>query len=289
MIHPRVSLEDNGRQERLMTTNPVFVVGAQRSGTTALGLILSKHDKILMTVHGKLLYYLILWIYYDFSPASQFHVRIDEIVHSLKRRPILGIDPLETEKIMNLLVNQFYFRDFEHMTKEEIIAYIWTNTYHEIGKDKEIVGDKYNEYLLQLNQIIAIFPKARFVFLHRHYQDVAESMVRHFAGRPMSPKTYEDAAIKWAQWNDNWLNFREGLQPDQRCEISYLDMVTQPRRVFSEIGSFLGIPVDELYLSLACDSLRQDRLDAGKNIQLDFGEIEKVFPRFGDVAKALGY
>lgn len=191
--------------------------------------------------------------------------------------------------MFSLLSNKFYLRDFDNMTKEEIISYIWTSIYRELSCNKEILGDKYNEYLLQLTQIIRIFPKARFIFIHRNYNDVAESMVRHFAGRVLCPETYEDAVIKWAQWNLNWLNFRDKLLPDHRLEISYSDMITNPRKIFSDICEFLQIPFYDEYAEIVDNTIINKNIESSLKMEIDYASIERVFPKFWEVVRVLNY
>ncbi len=69
-------------------TDPILLVGPQRSGTTALGAALSDALAAVggcFTVNGKLLYLLRRW--WTDADAAARHLRDDEVWHSLARIP----------------------------------------------------------------------------------------------------------------------------------------------------------------------------------------------------------
>ncbi|MER5891312.1 hypothetical protein ABT160_46550, partial [Streptomyces sp. NPDC001941] len=71
-----------------MTTSPVILLGAQRCGTTAFAyaMNLAFHDSGgHFTVNGKLPYLLHRWL--TAQDLADRHLRADEILHALDRRP----------------------------------------------------------------------------------------------------------------------------------------------------------------------------------------------------------
>lgn len=268
----------------------LLIVGAQRSGTTALGLLLAKHRDLFITVHGKLLYYLILWIYHDFNTETTSHLRLDEVAYSLTRKQVLGVEPSVVLEIERMLLTDCKPSRFYGLTKEQIISLIWTEVYTKLSSNKTILGDKYNEYLLQLNEIQQIFPDMHYIFIHRNHKDVAESMVRSFEGRPWVPETYEDAVIKWAQWNKKWLQFRTRIKREYYYEIDYDNMVNKPAKVILETCEFLDIPFYQEYLDLTKSSLSKDQINKGSSsIDINYKKVLKIVPDFWSICSSLGH
>src|ERR1700685_4648898 len=71
---------------RVTGTDPIMLVGAQRSGTTALAVALSQGIATLggcFTINGKLPYFLRRW--WTPADADAHHLRSDEIAHALER------------------------------------------------------------------------------------------------------------------------------------------------------------------------------------------------------------
>lgn len=268
--------------------SPLFIVGAQRSGSTIISLCLSKHSKVFLTVHGKLLYYLIQWIYYNFSNEINYHLRLDEIAYSLKRRPILGIPPDVTDSMVDRLSNDFNISLFAGMNKQEIIRTIWSEIYAHDSKGKFVIGDKYNEYLLMLEEVADVFPNARFIFIKRNFIDSSESMVRHFSSRAFSPQTYEEGVIKWLQWNKKWIDFSEKLDEKHKYMIRYEDMVLNPKNEMKKICDFLSLEPEESFVENA-NSVIEVKYNIAKNIELDFKKIKKVVPDYKHIISILGY
>ncbi|MEM6988658.1 MAG: hypothetical protein AAF499_19305 [Pseudomonadota bacterium] len=78
-----------------------LVVGPQRSGTTIFSEILQRHQDICLTVDGKLLYYLIVWLVNDPSARFGMHPRLDEIAHALARRTVKGDEYPQTQELID--------------------------------------------------------------------------------------------------------------------------------------------------------------------------------------------
>lgn len=268
---------------------PLFIIGAQRSGTTILSLMLSRHSKVFLTVNGKILYYLIHWIYYDKSSYRQNHIRLDEIVYSLKRRPILGIEDNILSSMLDILSNEFSISDFYDKAPKEIITYIWETTYKSVCNDAIIVGDKYNEYLLQLETLKQIYPFARYIFIYRNGKDAAESMVRQFNGRAYVPRNYEEAFTKWAQWNSCWLDIRDSILSANKLEICYEDFVSNPVQTFIDIGQFLDIDISRNMKQDILKTIHQTAVGSGEKIDIDYDVVKKGVPEYLNVLHALGY
>lgn len=221
---------------------PLFLVGAQRSGTTALAHVLSaayaEQFGATFTVNGKLWYFLRRWLTPDDIAAR--HLRADEIVHALNRRPPQGSGA------------SAWLADVDRALREAaraVSAGRYPATAHGVralARDLAASvhgprewGDKYNEYLLDLPFLDDLFPAARWIMLFRHPAEVVASMLAWSGDRPWNPRTAADAEAKWVAWNRCWLDFRAKLPPERFTEIDYADLCTG--RGLEDLMAFTGL------------------------------------------------
>ena len=216
-------------------TNPIVLVGPQRSGTTALGAALSKAVATLggcFTVNGKLPYFLRRW--WTTTDAEAQHLRSDEIAHELARIPVQGNGADEWLKRACEALLASARRASE--TKVSIL--------HEVRRvcaeayRQEPWGDKYNEYLLDLPWLDAMFPNARWVFLVREPGEAVASMLAWRHDKPWNPRETAAASAKWAYWTSRWLAFRDSVAPRRRIEIDYASLCEGHH---SKLSEFAGV------------------------------------------------
>jgi len=206
---------------------PLFLVGAQRSGTTALahaisGQVHAQHGGV-FTVNGKLWYLLLRWL--DVADLEARHFRADEVCYALRRRPAQGAGAAEWLSRADGALR---------VMAAEVASGVYPADPAGVRQACRAVaaavagaapwGDKYNEYLLQLPELRATFPEARWLFLRRHPAEVVASMTEWTGVRPWNPASPRDCEAKWMSWNRRWLSFRSGLTPDRVLELDYADL-----------------------------------------------------------------
>lgn len=273
-----------------MTRNVVFVVGAQRSGTTVSAVLLASHPDIYLTVNGKLLYYLITWIYRDPNGVADKHLRLDEVAHGLKRRPVLGVEAQDVDRMISMLEREFDAARSVDRSPADMVRSIWLEVYTALAGPAGTVGDKYNEYLLQLPELAALFPEARYVFFHRNPFDAAESMLRAFAGRPWAPRTLVEAVAKWTEWNARWLAASKAMSPTAFLDVPYEEMVQDPSHTFRRICSFLELPCEAHFLRSVTGAIRTTKPGAHRTTPgAEWDSVREAVPGFRRVSSALGY
>jgi hypothetical protein len=233
---------------------PVVLLGAQRSGTTALAGVLDHAFADVgggFTINGKLPYLMHRWC--TQADVQGRHLRVDEILHALHRKPPYGRSSeqwLETvEKVLRavavdvangLVTNALVLR--RQLVRD---AYAGATRY----------GDKYNEYLLELDQLNDTLPDAHWVLLVRHPAAAASSMLRWTGDRPWRPDTWRDALEKWAAWHRPWLAHPVTRDPARCTVVEYADVCAGKdlRRLSAAIGLDL-LPYAEQLAEQACDS-----------------------------------
>jgi hypothetical protein len=188
-------------------TPPVILLGAQRSGTTALGSVLNAaFDAVdgVFTINGKLPYLLHRWCTQEDVCAR--HLRVDELLHALLRKPPYGLGAekwlASAERALRTAAAEVAagkINDAVALRRDVVRqAYAGASRF----------GEKYNEYLLELDDLEHTVPDAYWVLLIRHPAAVATSTLRWSGDRPWRPETWEAALDKWVSWHEPWLNHK---------------------------------------------------------------------------------
>jgi len=203
---------------------PTFLLGAQRCGTTALSYALSAaHHEAggHFTVNGKLPYLLHRWLTAD--DLTHRHLRVDEILHALDRRPPDGSGVELWRSRVERSLREAALEVAEGRAGEgpgaalRLARRIMAASYGGTTR----WGDKYNEYLLHLPYLAELVPDARYVLLVRHPEEAARSMLRWTGDRPWRPETRAAALAKWTAWNAEWLAFEPNVPSERRLVIEY--------------------------------------------------------------------
>lgn len=245
-----------------MTRAPVFLVGAQRSGTTALAHALSQAVNTqtggTFTVNGKVWYLLHRWL--EASDLEARHLRADEMLHALERRPAQGAGSADWSARVEAALRS---------AAAEVAAGVWSpDAAGVLGLRRRLAGsiagtqpwgDKYNEYLLQIPALEQTFPEARWIMVYRHPGEVTASMLAWTGDRPYNPVSAADAEAKWVAWNRRWLEARSRIDRRRRVEVDYADLCSGAGH--QALADFTGL---DLSTALAGFSARRPRpQDAG--------------------------
>jgi hypothetical protein len=207
-----------------MRTAPFFLVGAQRSGTTLLRLMLAAHPRLAI------------------PPESHFIPDLLQLEHLAG-----GLEDLRSE-VADLLVHHDRLVDFElgapwirdtvlrlqPLTTRTITTALFAEYARRRGKARW--GDKTPRYRNHLPDLCALFPDAKFVHVVRDGRDTALSAWRAAFG----PRTWVEAAYLW---RDSVRAARAGaraLPPGAFHEVRYETLVREPEATLRGICAFLG-------------------------------------------------
>jgi glycosyltransferase involved in cell wall biosynthesis len=225
-----------------------FVVGAPRSGTTLLRLMLDAHPELAIPPETHFVAEALDLRGKDRELRARF-CRL--VTHSprwgdfhldagaLERR-LQGIRPFRLEDGLRVFYRMYADR---------------------LGKRR--VGDKTPGYVLHLRRIAAVLPEARFVHLIRDGRDVAASLRKLWWG---PGDDVEAQAVDWL-WR-----IREARQQAQVCpgylEVRYEDLVREPEAQLRRVCEFLGLTFERRMLEFygtAAERLDEQNARSGRD------------------------
>lgn len=190
-------------------SSPFFIVGAVRSGTTMLRLMLGHHPKI---------------------------CRCDEMEYLTPPIAELGKIPNDMAKYRKYLATEMSFRVAGYAIPEKTSYLETINDLFDqlIKKDgKPIFGGTVHHYY---ENMPLVWPKAKFVYLSRDPRNVARSSVKMgWAG------TAWRGALIWIDAYESWQKLKGQLPAEQKIEVKFEELVADPEKVLSTICNFLAV------------------------------------------------
>ncbi len=194
-----------------MQTSPIFLVGAERSGTTLLRLMLDSHPKIAFEFEFEFVV--------DQIDAEGHYPQLSDYYEYLSTHRIFLLNSPTIDKNLpyDALVRSFL-------------------TQKQQRDNKPIVGATVHHKFDHLPQI---WPEARYIHIVRDGRDVARSNVdMGWSGLPYF------GVSRWMTAERRWQRLSE-LVPAERClTVHYENLVSDPDTVLQTICAFIGVSFD---------------------------------------------
>lgn len=228
---------------------PIILTGNQRSSTTFLATMLKKHPNGSFGTEDGVIRMAILWFYqFKSCPELLRYGRFNEFIQLLRIRT--KDHHLYNKRIMKELIREMYDdRSLENLITqqnvENFIRQICYRFYLKKAKTNtpKFWGDKYPEYVMQLDQIREIFPQAKYLYLIRHPYTNIEAIYRKTAAaqKQMGRLIHdlEDCVIQYKRWHQKWQKFK--LEDINYLELKFEDLIADPDSYIQSIESFLDI------------------------------------------------
>ncbi len=236
---------------------PFFVVGAQRSGTTLLRLMLDHHPSIRVPHEFD---FAVEWVTAagTWPPLEDYYARLAE--HGSFRRSGLEIDPeLDYPQLVESFLRQRQ-------------------------GDRPLVGMAVH---VGFDRLLHFWPEARFVHLLRDPRDVASSVVgMGWAG------TVWHGAARWVEAEESWDRLCARVPEASRMAVRYEALVAEPVRELERVCAFLGVPFDEAMIRYDEDTTYEApdaKLASRWQSRLSPTEIRLVERRVGTLLADRGY
>jgi Sulfotransferase family len=204
-----------------------FIVGATRSGTTLLRLMLDAHPQMAIPSETHFIPDLIK----AYRLESTSPERLAEVVTAHRR---WGDFRLDADDLLER------FRAIDPLTPGDAIRAFFELYAEREGKPRW--GDKTPGYVREMHRIESVLPEARFVHLIRDGRDVALSVL----GMNWGPSTVPEAAFRWKK---RILRAREQVpRIGHYVEIRYEDLVRDTEQTLRRVCEFVELPYDEAML-----------------------------------------
>ena len=242
-----------------LVVEPIFLVGAERSGTTVLRLMLDHHPKI-------------AW-------CSEFEYAVDKISES-------GELP-QLDEYYQWLETNGIFQDSGFTIDRSLSYSQLVNSFLVQKRDhagKPIVGAAVHRHF---DRLLQIWPHARFIHLVRDGRDVARSSIgMGWAGNVWT------GLERWIDAEKIWTQINSIIPAERQIEVKYETLICEPIETLKKICEFIGTSYDPAMFGYT-ETTRYDLPDP-KLIQqwrrkLSDYEIQLVESRIGTMLQERGY
>lgn len=241
-----------------LISQPIFLVGAERSGTTLLRLMLDHHPHI--------------------SFYSEFEYAVDLIKDGNYPNLNQYYEFLETDRI-------FQTSGFTIDNKLNYPQLVDSFLRQKRQRDgKTIIGATVHRHF---DRLLAIWPNARFIHILRDARDVARSCIgMNWAGNVWT------GVERWLEAEQLWVQLQQQLTSQQYIQVRYESLITEPVANLTTLCEFMGKSYDGAMLSYpetTTYSLPKASLLAQWRNKLSEREIQLIEARVGDMLEERGY
>ena len=197
-------------------TPPIFLVGAERSGTTLLRLMLDSHPKL-------------AW-------CNEFEYAVD-LISASGEWPELNTyyQWLETHRI-------FQATNFKIDSTLNYPQLIESFLIQKRTRDrKQLVGATVHR---NFDRLLKLWSNAKFIHIVRDGRDVARScMGMGWAGNVWT------GVERWIEAENLWADLSQSLSDDRKIDVTYESLISNPENVLKDICDFLEISFESQMLT----------------------------------------
>lgn len=195
---------------------PCFLVGAERSGTTMLRLMLDGHPELAW------------W--------SEFEFSVDHLSSP-------GVWP-DTREFLQTLETDRIFNSYDLVSDETLTYPELINSFihqKQVRDRKQLVGATIHR---NFDRILWMWPDARFIHILRDPRDVAKSCIAMgWAGNTWK------GVERWIEAEQLWDHIKEQIDPSRYIEVRYEVLIAEPEKTLTQICEFLGLSYSPEMLS----------------------------------------
>lgn len=207
-----------------------FILGRPRSGTTLLRTLLDAHPNVNIPLENSGLIHL----YFKYRNVKQWDpTNIEQLFSDFQNLKFIESWNIDWEGLKEIFDNS---SDGQLSFPEIIRVYYYHYQSEFIKKEIKCLGDKSPLNSLYSEEILSVFPKAKFIHLVRDYRANFASMRKHLVFSPSS-------TVKLMQWKKSVIQISRlaALNPKQFLIVRYEDFVSDPESTYKVICNFLKI------------------------------------------------
>lgn len=219
---------------------PIFIVGAPRSGTTLLAVLLDRHSQIAIPPETQ--------FFADFLPSqpssSVVSSRNEKIEQALSFRRIQDIG-LVREQLLDVFSG---LPNTWPCLLQAILAL------YAIGQKKKRVGEKSPKHVAHVPEILEAFPDARIICLVRDGRDVVRSLEKVPWAEPNNSRRFSIFCMEWVDYAGLALQYQRKYAKEQFLLVKYENILLSPTVELEKICQFIGEEFEDGQLQITSES-----------------------------------
>ena len=215
-----------------------FIIGRGRSGSTLLRSMLDAHPSVKIPLESRFIQFL----YYHFPVKKPWTSKTAlQALDALES----GFEPLKLDREAFLKSIEEFSDDLRF---ERVCKLIYLHTRNEFKKEEiRILGDKNPRYTFFVQQLLRLFPGAKFIHLVRDYRDNMVAVQR--AGTLIKESGNPYFALgRWLLYNRQALKY-QSRYPDRFQRVYFEELITDTEAVMQKLCMFLELVYDPGMLS----------------------------------------
>ncbi len=246
-------------------TDPIFIIGHWRSGTTHLHYLMYKDEKFITLEAFQAFFYRIAFVSKGFIrpllnklmplKRPQDNVEINAYAPTEEEHPLTNITEKSGMQSFFFPKNWAYFNSynlFENISQNKINR--WLKTYNKLLLQIEWFNKKNKQLLLKnphntarIAELIKHYPSAKFIYIHRNPYDVFQSML-HLYNKTIKSQFLQhcsDEEIKariiecYKKTINYYIERKKQIPKSQLIEVSYDQLSNEPiyviKRIYEEL------------------------------------------------------
>lgn len=206
-----------------MHSQPLWIIGAPRSGTTFLAAVLNRHPMVSLTNESR--------VFVLFKHILERACAEPEFLDADQRERFTGFLRREAAG----LIERYYRQELG------IVTPIWGDKHPPYADPTVLSGRAGSRPLLPVSGsclplIREVFPTSKFIHIHREPTEVAHSLER----KGWTPSLADGMAV-WRQYVREIDEFFAGIEPENRLVVAYADLLDEPAETAASLADFLGL------------------------------------------------
>jgi hypothetical protein len=214
---------------------PFFILGAQRSGTTLLRLILNAHPDVAIPQEGTFWMPLLRDLRADFGAAIP-PGRLRSYLRYLQKNDQFLTWGLPRDGLLNAFAGR------TGVKLADLMAFAYGAFARQHGKPHW--GDKTPSFFRNVPDLVRLFPQARFLYVVRDGRDVYLSTRKMLTGRGNLPV----AALEWRHKNLRLERDLARCAADRHVRLRHEDLLSRPDETLRGLCRFLGLEYSDRML-----------------------------------------
>lgn len=219
-----------------ISKSPFFIIANPRSGSTLFRLVLNSNIRAVVPPECGFMQYLFK-THNNLTDRDKFAL---DIYNSRK----FNTWNITLDEVKSIVLN------IENNTYQKCCFRLYEKYAANNGKSNiNFWGDKNNYYISHLNELIEIFPDAKFIWLKRDLRDSASSLFNvkksNYKSRfaPIVPHTIKDIFLDLLNNEKIVMDFFAEVKPENKLTVLYEKFVNMDDRTFQEISRFTNIDI----------------------------------------------